>query len=85
MRRPSAQGPGTIIMVAIPGEFTLPIPENSANERGGKKQEKKKTKPKASRINEQHVFYTVFDFDFQSTSASHLARTVIMSFLCQHV
>ena len=28
---------------------------------------------------------TVFDLDLQSTLASHLASTVIMSFLCQPV
>jgi hypothetical protein len=41
MRCPDAQGSRIIFMVTFPGEFTLPIPENSANKRGREIQKKK--------------------------------------------
>ncbi len=87
MRRPGAQGPRIIIMVALPGEFALPIPENSANERGGVKARKEKINPTAQTKAYFEILKleccTVFDFDAQSTSASHLASIVIMGLLCQ--
>ena len=52
-----------------------------------------KNKKRKNKTNQTKAYFeiykiegcTVFDFDLQSTSASHLASIVIMGFLCQHV
>jgi hypothetical protein len=47
--------------------------------------QKQKNRIKSQQNKTQHFLNTVFDFDFQSTLASHLSGSVIMSFLRQHV